>query len=102
MEKLFSKLKEAMRVLLCPKCWMQLNPYSPEWDAHLNQLMADDRFKKVDGHTAMIGGLEVWISNHPYGSFTLHNPCLSIRPKRSTILRAHRRMVFDHLRGEAK
>lgn len=86
-------LLAAFRVLTTPSCWLQNYPYSPEWDKELNRLMASQRFENVDKYTATLGRHEVWISNHPYASFTLRN--LGVRPKRSTILRAQRKLIGD-------
>lgn len=89
------KLKEILRVLLTPNCWLQVQPYSAAWDAKLNALMRTHRFTNIGEHTARLGDYEVWISNHPYGSFNpwRHGP--KVRPRRATMLAAHDKLLND-------
>lgn len=90
-------MNDFFRVLFTPKCWMQNEDYSPAWDAHLNKLLDTHEFENVDKHTAEIGGITVWTSNHPYASFHPYGHTedteIKVRPKRSTMLRANDKLV---------
>lgn len=75
-----------MRVLFTPSCWITVKPYSSAWDLQLRALMEKHTFKRVDGYTAMLGHLEVWIENHPYASFNMYG--VRAMPSRATALYA--------------
>ena len=92
MNDLRNWLLGALRVLSTPSCWIQNETYSRQWDRKLNQLLALHRFESITTHTALIGGVEIWIENHPYASFTPQNG-ISCRPKRITILRAYDKLL---------
>lgn len=85
-------LWDYLQVLLTPTCWMQNYPLSKEWDQELTWLL-DNRchFTPVGQYRAQLGNYEVWISNHPYASFTF----MELRPRRTTLLRAHRQWLID-------
>lgn len=92
-----SKLKNIIRVLLRPGCWIQNGRYSAMWDARLRNLLKNYKFRNCDGYTADIGSVKVWIANHPYASMTPYEigVKLDVRPKRALILEAHERLVSD-------
>ena len=80
---------DVVRVLLCPACWLQNGSFSAEWDVALtDQLDRGVPFMPIEFSQlrATIGPFEVWVGNHPYASFTCHD----LRPRRATVLRAHR------------
>jgi hypothetical protein len=90
------RLLGLLRVICTPSCWIQIHPFSAEWDRQLNQLMREHRFKNVGSHTATIGAFTVWIENHPNASFAPHNMnVLSVRPLRATILKAYDKLAYD-------
>ena len=78
-------------ILVHPGYWLQNESYSAIWDAQLKKLLAKHTFKDYDGYHASLGGLRIWVSNHPYASFTFKH----VRPKRTTILKAHRQLMRD-------
>lgn len=84
-----------MRVILTPSCWSQNYTYSEAWDKKLNALMDEHDFTEITEHTAQIGEVCVWVANHPYASFTPYGNMPSVRPKRTTILRAWDKLVSD-------
>lgn len=88
-------IKSLISVIFTPSCWDQIEPYSPEWDKKLNELMENNDFKNIDQYEATIGGFRIWIGNHPYGSFIPAFGVRSVRPKRSTILKAYEKLVKD-------
>ncbi len=93
------RMKYWLKVLLTPNCWLQLQDYSPVWDAQLRHLLDSGvKFGDVShtGCSAKIGKYEVWIENHPYASFTPYQG-LKFRPSRATILRAMDHLVKDVL-----
>lgn len=75
---------------------MRVGRYSEEWDKKLNELMETKKFQFIDRFTAKLGNFEIWVSNHPYGSFAPYfkGNC-DMLPKRSTALLAHKKMVKD-------
>lgn len=81
-------------VLLSQGCWDCHYPYSRQWDRELTKLMESERFKVRDRYTAYLGGLEIWISNHPYASFHIYKGP-QVRPSRKTILKAHEKLISD-------
>jgi len=89
-------MKNFLRVLFTPSCWFQGNMYSAEWDRQLKELLKTYRFTEIGEHTAKLGSCVVWIANHPYASFSPYN--MDARPKRSTVLLAHERLVRDSFR----
>jgi hypothetical protein len=90
-----SKFKDFLRMCL-PDYWLQSNPYNKDWDALLNRLLDTEDFVLEDIYTARIGGGVVWISNHPYASFSPYYPVrMDVRPKRITMVRAKRKLDAD-------
>lgn len=88
---------------LSPRYWFMSYPYSDAWDARLNQLMEQNTFKWASPCQAKLGGVHVWIENHPYASFSPYKPAqINVRPSRLTIIRAHRKLVTDLLGADAK
>ena len=72
---------------LSPSYWVRNQRTSPAWDAELNRLIdAGERFTKISQFRATIGGHSVWISSHPYASFTLEPRDIGV--SRSTVARA--------------
>lgn len=84
-----------VRILVTPSCWLQNACYSKEWDTKLKQLIAANRFTNIGEHKAFLGGVEIWIDNHPYASFTPRNLGPKVRPRRATILWAHDKLMRD-------
>lgn len=82
-----SSLRAVIDVLLTPGCWLQNYPYSRAWDDELTWLLDHGfGFERESRFNAHIADYRVWVSNHPYASFTVDN----MRPSRATILRAGR------------
>lgn len=97
--KIIEIILNVWMVITTPECWIQGSLYSVEWDKELIRLISDGQFTDIDNYTAKIGGHLVWVSNHPYGSFTL-TP-IGVRPRRSTILRAYDKLVRDQIANDA-
>lgn len=93
-------LHDLWLVLTHPSTWIQLYPYSQSWEDKLRYLLASHSFEWVDKYTAKLGSETVWIENAYYGSM---HPCtpgnIPVRPRRSTIIKAHERLA-DDLIGE--
>ena len=85
-----TKLKYFFKVLLTPKCWIQLYPYSARWDAVIFKLLHRGNIKFYSQYKMLLGDTSVWIENHPYGSFLPYNMDYNdrFRPSRMTILYA--------------
>lgn len=93
-----NKIRETLDVLLHPSCWSQLNPFNAEWDRRLTWLLDNGyRFSSHEYLDARVylGDYKIWIKNHPYASF--HPIGIDVRPRRATILRAHRIYLNDIL-----
>lgn len=94
----WSRMKGWLRVLTTPGCWIQLNPYSPEWEHDLRKLMAEHRFTEIRECTTMLGPLSIWIENHPYSSFRPYKSFEyddRVRPRRITVLEAMDKLERD-------
>ena len=89
-----------LRVLRTPRCWLQNELYSAQWEKRLGQLAMDNNFVREGGHIARLDTTRIWISNHPYASFVPiieGTVCtkLPVRPRRATILKAMDKLVKD-------
>ena len=84
-------IKDYLTIILKPCHWLCINTYSQEWDEKLNILIKNNKFENIGEYRATIGGYNVWVANHPYGSMCFNG----FRPKRITVLRAHRKMGRD-------
>lgn len=93
LNKLINKVTLFLRVLITPSCWIQNETYSEVWDSKLNSLMETNSFALKNEYCAEIGGICVWIANHPYASFAVKG----VRPSRSTILKAYDKLMLDYL-----
>lgn len=91
------KLSMLFRILTTPRCWHRSFRYSKTLDTQLNLLMDHHRFEPVSSCTAKLGPLTLWIANHPYASFHVHEPhemeCL---PSRATVFRAMDKLEEDY------
>jgi hypothetical protein len=95
MRAILRRFLDRVRVL-APSWWIQIKPYSAAWDKRLTWLLDSGyRFNGVTEYNARIGDHEVWIANHPYGSFTFNG----VRPRRVTMLRAYRMLTEDMMRA---
>ncbi len=98
-----------LKVLFTPLCWLQNNSYSAGWDFELRELMNEHDFVYIDQYIAKIGGVIIWIENHPYSSFHpwshsffhKHETGLeyddNVCPRRATILEAMDKFKHDCL-----
>jgi uncharacterized membrane protein YheB (UPF0754 family) len=57
--------------------------------------MDNHQFKVLDEFHAQIGGVTVWIANHPYASFNPANPTIEVLPLRLTRERARKKLIED-------
>ena len=87
--------KWRLMVLLTPTCWIQVSGrFDEKYDAWLNDCIDKGvEFKLKSKCRADILGVDVWIENHPYGSFTSEHFGVEVRPRRATQLRAHNHMM---------
>lgn len=88
-------MKDFIRVLFTPSCWIQNYQYNDAWDKKLNALMKNNNFIRTSFETATIGDTRVWIENHPYASFSPDSCGIHIRPSRATILKAFDKLIVD-------
>lgn len=79
--------------------WLLNHRYSAGYDAALLALMDKHKFHSLTEYTVMLGDCKLWISGHPFASFSLMagSGRIGIRPSRKTILLAYERMMFDCL-----
>ena len=87
------------RVLFTPSCWIQNHQYSEDWDRRLRKLMMQHSFKPLDNYRAELGGIKMWIANHPYASFHIDedNFRINVRARRITILEAGDKYIADSM-----
>ena len=77
-----------LRALLRPACWMQIHPYSAQWDRMLQHLLEHYEFTDINEHTAQLGPIEVWIHEAYYGMHPWW-PNIRVRASLATILDAY-------------
>lgn len=75
------------------------HPVDMRWDKKLNELLDNNKFVKRDKYTVELGDTNLWVSNHPYASFTLYDrkrgTVGEVRPKRMTIYKAWKKLKKD-------
>ena len=81
-------------IILDPRMWLMLFPYSRTWDNWVNKSLDEGKFTDIGEYTARLNGELIWIANYPYGFGTPHNG-LHVRPSRMTIRRIMRRIIED-------
>ena len=87
-------LKE-LQFLFMPHYWVMNHPYNKQVDEFINQLLDTYEFTNIGDHTATLGNVTIWISNHPYASMTLYGYRYALekyRPSRLTIKRAKQKL----------
>lgn len=90
------KFVKNLQFLFRPNYWIMNYSYDETWDTVLNHLLDSHDFviQDDDKYVATLNGLEIWVTNHPYGSFTPWDRRLSqtvrVRPSRLTLVRAHK------------
>jgi len=67
------------------------NKYSEAWDKKLKELLKTEDFKNINHYNADLWGFIIWITNHPYASFTYRG----LRPSRFTIMEAKKKLDRD-------
>lgn len=88
------------RALFTPSCWLQNHPYSEVWDRKLRELLRHHDFTDIREHTARLGGVLIWTSNHPYASMRPYRGLcgpdtdrdVKVRASRATTLYAGERL----------
>lgn len=83
-----------------PRWWVMNNIYNEKWDRELNNLLDNYKLKDIDKYTAVLNGIEIWISNYPYAYGTVHTNGHYGRPSRSTIYRLRQRVKVDSMTVE--
>ena len=58
-------------IIWSPLHWVQIHPYSAEWDKKFNELLDNNSFEHINDYTAYLGGYSIWIGNYPSGGFTI-------------------------------
>lgn len=94
---MIQKLKDLLIDIFDFRYWYQQNPYNKEWDKILKTLLDIYEFENVTKYTAELGGVQIWVSNHPYSSFTPYdNFPRGIRASRKTIKLAKQKLDHTH------
>jgi hypothetical protein len=74
MKKIFNFL-QSFQFLFKPDYWIMLGKYDSAWDAKLNQLAKNHKFKSEAGKYSdtisyvSLGGVHMWVGNFPYSFF---------------------------------
>jgi len=61
-------MKDLLRVLMTPHCWIRVGYRDKAWNKVVNEGLKDPTFSKVSEHRCLFNGMTVWIANHPYAS----------------------------------
>jgi len=83
-----------------PSYWLMNEKFNKEWDTRVNYLLDNYKFTKTDGYRGTIDGVDIWVENHPYSSFTLDTKLGRYRPSRSTVAKAYR--IYNRFLNEQK
>lgn len=92
-------------ILTSPSYWLMNYKYSEIWDKELNMLMSKNIFKvnsTYRHYDCELGGKIIWVSNHPYASFTSGISGEYVRASRLTIIKAKRKYDYDILDTDIK
>lgn len=73
-----------LQFIFKPSYWLMNEPYSIMHDRLLNELMDNHKFTKMDRFTAILGNVEIWVSNYPY-NVGIRSLSSNSRPSRLTI-----------------
>jgi hypothetical protein len=92
------KFVKNLQFLFRPNYWVMNYSYNETWDTVLNHLLDSHDFviQDDDKYVATLNGFEIWVTNHPYASFTPYDSRLkqilrrNVRPSRLTLVRAHK------------
>lgn len=71
--------------LFRPRHWSRGHPTNLKWDAFLLDAVKSGGILPVDQYTVLIGGVEVWVGNHPYASFTPYRSSVKVMPTARTV-----------------
>lgn len=81
-------MKNILRILTTPFCWLRNHRTNKMWDNKLNELLDNYEFEIVNNYTASLGGRELWYRNSPYACFTAPWMGYDVMPTRKTVFRA--------------
>lgn len=85
-------LRSFLFFLFKPSYWSAIKPVCEGLDEALFILMEKHKFKRIDRYCVEIGGLRLWIANHPQSSFDDGTGSI---PSRWCRYQAHKKMVLD-------
>jgi hypothetical protein len=92
LENTLDELKWFVHFLIRPSYWSQLYDVDMQWDAELNRLLDQHEFTNIGQYTAKLGDTSIWISNHPFASFTEYHRLDYAMARRRTIWRAKQKL----------
>lgn len=97
LSSLFELIYYPFYFLFHPRFWIMNDKYWDVWDREFNRLLDTYEWGEVTQYTARLGAHRIWISNYPYGAFTIYSDSfartLNFRPSRKTILKAHKSLL---------
>ena len=74
MKKIFNFI-QSLQFIFKPHYWIMLGTYDSAWDAKLNELAKNHKFKSEAGKYSdtisyvSLGGVHMWVGNFPYSFF---------------------------------
>lgn len=105
MIKVIGKIKQWLGYRKFKRSCIRIHGYYSEiWDVHLNQLMDSHDFIITGPHTARLGEINIWVSNHPYASFRRYDILESTNlgetqhPSIKTLYRAGKKLEEDKIK----
>jgi hypothetical protein len=85
----FIKTLKSLKFIFMPHYWIMTNSYNKSVDTLINKLLDRYEFTDIKPCTAMLGEIEIWIENVPYGAIRIRDSHLGkVRPSRLTVHRA--------------
>ena len=92
--KFLQKIYEFIWSLCAVNYWLQQKEYNKVYDDWCkDQLKLGCNFTDITEYTAKLSGVGIWIKNHPYASFSVHErKTPEYRPSRYTMFLLHRKL----------
>lgn len=91
MDKFLYWISAVLFGLLTPTMWIRIHPTDQALDEWFRECLSEGvYFTHIDRCTARLKGVEVWIANHPYASFTVGGSGL---PSRLTVYRLQKLLM---------
>ena len=105
MRKLLREILLFIRVTIDPRYWIRNSKYSREWDIQLRKEIEDNPVFEATNtgikYDVILNDRCIWVSNHPYASWTIRNGP-DVMPSRRTTYLANKALINAFIKGDIK